>query len=415
MRDLITFGRRKDVDEFIRSVLGEMESFSHRFQGVWIGRDSMFDWITAELSHDRLNGKTGRSLEDRLWTRLRLPKDIGWRLPPTDSVSSSTRLPHDMLDWKHLWARYCEIEFDDEIENPRDPFVIIFRLKPGALSDQQLFTRLEPLLRKSKFLTSVEELPVPRLYARSARPTISSYEGGSQIEVTSSLGKVTSGTLGGFLRDAATGTVYGVSCSHVAEPGDAVTIWDARTGKFEPLGTCRFASSFSPGAGCGSTCYKDPHAISVDCSLIELDDPRVATRRVKGIGDISDLLLATSIPRPVIVSGGSSGVANFEATNFGLWNEFALPNGSCQCFSDLFELAPPPSGILAPKFAAFFSSMVKNGDSGAWVLSDRDDGSYNLCGTVLGGNGTRGYAAFIEHARDQWAATLSPAIALVPV
>ena len=399
MRDLVDFGRREDVIAFVSSVFGEMEDYSKNFQGVWIVRHSFWERLVIALKRDRFGPQGG--FHSRIFWRLEDPYFLVdynsaeiYDEDPAPSVSPS------QLAWREHWEVFCQRL---NLPSHREPFVIEFRIKPEALNDPQFLSQLEVTVKSERFFTAIREVPVPRLLASSGghtKPISKPIGGGSLIESDSGL----EGTLGGFVKDASTGDVFGVTCAHVAKSGDEVRVWNSSASAFVRIGDCVDSSRFHSHTNCGSNCFQDPQAVDIDMALIEIDSNIFTSNNIVGLGAVSEIMKTSSIPKSVRVSGGKSGVIRLIADNFGLWNELILPSGGCQCFSDLFELKPTISGPLASRLAAAFSPMVQNKDSGAWVLSDKADGTHGFCGAVIGGNGLTGYATFADSHRS-WTST----------
>ncbi|MEQ1808668.1 MAG: hypothetical protein ABL889_01990 [Terricaulis sp.] len=403
MQDLIDFADRKDVQQFLHSILGEGEAPG--FQGVWVRRHKAFEAITAALKRRKLNSVD----EDA---------DPYWRAPPWIDRGAFPYWPSDPTpslrldenDWGDAWRDYCA-----RIGAPenREPFIVELRLKPGALNDRRFQQRLEASLPKAPFFTSVEERPIPRLYASTNAPTTSGVaqgksspgssiiEGGAFIRANS--GK--EGTLGGFFRHRGSSEIFGLTCAHLAQDGETIELWDDASSSWIAIGQCVGASSFATHATCGANCYQQHTAIDVDAALIKLKPGFSGAGTLRGLGAISEIVRGGAIPKRLHVVGGVSGHIEVETNNFGIWNEFTVEPGVCQCFKDLIQLEPAVSRApVHAKIAALFAKMIQNKDSGSLVLADHAGGGYGACAMAIGGDGHFGYATLLERTQG-WART----------
>lgn len=390
MKDLIDFAGRNDVRRFISRVLSEAPS--EGFQGVWVSRHEDWETLLAHLKSDTLGSAVRRLRQDSSWTI----DDYLWWTRRTDATPS---YPTDGIDWVTHWKTYCE-RFENGVF--RDPFVIIFRLKPGALADSKVRQILQSALQNSPFFTAVEERPLPRLFGATTASSASATKLEGGILILTSAGK--QGTLGGFLEDASTGRKLGLTCAHVASTGDTIAMWDDSSSTWIDIGSCIASTKMKLHSACGARCYTNKSAIDVDCALIELDNNFEGTPNVAGLGALTEIIRPENIPQDLYVSGGKSGVVKVEATKFGIWNEIAISRTECQCFKDLFELGSPGGSYMPVKLSLLFSKSVQHKDSGSFVMADNAIGGYGLCGHVIGGDGIAGFATLASNMQS-WAST----------
>lgn len=227
------------------------------------------------------------------------------------------------------------------------------------------------LVRDSSWNVRIEERPRARLAASS----------GDEIETSS--GKF--GTIGGVLTDSASGNMYGLTCAHVAKKKETVSDSFGNL-----IGTC-IENSNLVSLSLNNTCDPSIHAIPnpypgngpvvnmLDCSLIQLSSnftkPYIASTAQR-----------LSLGQNVVLNGAKSnikcklGSLQLSYSYYGLQTEY--------CFRDSIELLPQPVGPLGGTLGQLFTTIPKQGDSGAWVLTDDADPLW--AGMFYGEDGTRG-------------------------
>ncbi|NNM72072.1 hypothetical protein [Enterovirga aerilata] len=209
-----------------------------------------------------------------------------------------------------------------------------------------------------------------------------------------------SGTYGGTLTGR-NGTVYGMTCAHVAETNDAVSD-SAGTA----LGTCRHHTNLVTLAA-GTVCDpvglpmpnpypgNGPSVNMLDLSLIELAAPPATARTLGGVA------ASLTIGQDVVFEGAHNRVGcrlGSLAISYGFRR-----SGSSYCFRDTIELKPKPRFGLGGALGTIFSSLPAQGDSGAWVLTS--DTPPVWAGVFFGEDGHRGYCIRASWAHA-WATSL---------
>lgn len=244
----------------------------------------------------------------------------------------------------------------------------------GEGDDLEALRQLVALVHEYNLGIRLEERPPARL----------ALAGGDKIVV----GGTKSGTFGGLLRDSASGTEYGVTCSHVAAAGDNVS--DAAN---PSIGKC-VADTARVVLPAGKRC--DPVTLAVpnpypgngpevnmlDCSLIAMS--------IKATGQ-SVAAIAPSLTQGqnVVLHGAITKTTRHKLGSLCISYQFTQA-GQDYCFRDAIELVPQPWGPLGGPLGHMMTTVPQQGDSGGWVLTDTQPADW--AGLFFGEDGTRGFA-----------------------
>lgn len=183
------------------------------------------------------------------------------------------------------------------------------------------------------------------------------------------------GTIGGFLSDQRTGTVYAATCGHVVTCG-GVSVHGAL------IGQCMHGqapTALTVGQTCNRTCAS---MTRLDFALIDIGNASVSNT----VSSIAAMITPTEA---VTLSGATTGASSYEI------------GGACMvykiggaCWDNLFEIRPPSgAGILSPRVSALIATVPKPGDSGAWVERAI---SHDWCGVLVASDHAAAYAIEAE-------------------
>lgn len=380
MRYLIDFANNGETQGFVRTILSEARS--ELFQGVFVSYHPFW----------RLFADKATEPEDVYrWLHHYRRILIESPLPEIDDLYQGLTLSNPFAsDW---WRTISNELFDEY----RDPFVITFRLRPVGIEQVEEYRKIARTIGKMgrTYFTRIEQRPRAKLYAGAPANPL---EGGLKIRTSAGA----SGTLGGFVQDASSGTHFGVTCAHVAAIGDKIEYFDDAASNWKALGQCVESSPLPGSPDCNVNCYLNAGAVDVDAALIELPNPN-ASANIKGLfGKVDAHIAPTAIPRSIELVGAECGHLNLNADKFGMWQEFQLPSGECACFKDIFEVNSRSISNLSAKLSLLFSKAVKNGDSGASVVAANANGGFSYCGNIIAGDTISGFATFSKNLID-WA------------
>jgi hypothetical protein len=233
--------------------------------------------------------------------------------------------------------------------------------------------------------------------------------------------KGSKGTVGGFLRNYTNGSVHATTCAHVAgsvpnriyrfrppmskpvmligellshgkEGWEQFPVGYVRTTsippQLEPAGKCNRLHNLDAGEHSGGPPPIQKNAL--DFALIELEENISATPLIDGLGlpnhssKISDLTPGDSVK----FVGATSGCVEAVLGDMNIWRDIRV-EGERRCFGDLFTMEHPHHIYVQ-------SSLVRPGDSGAWVVNSDAD---VLCwdGMVIAEAGARAYCCYAAH------------------
>lgn len=278
---------------------------------------------------------------------------FGW-----PGLNSGTRLPE--LDRKFaivddFTSRISGQSMDIELQ----PFLLRIIARPNPyMDDSEEFEfqrrQLVSYAREIPIFAVVETHPKPQLIATPGSRVISS----SGIE----------GTLGGYLRDQKSGTVFAVTCGHVIS--GAATLQSG-----QQIGNAIHWAEPVP-LPAGTPCHTGCGAVTeLDIALIRTNvtanNQASSIARIVGNGQIVEMEGATSGPRTYEVGGA---VVEYEIGG--------------ACWHKLIQLHAPLAGILPAPAQVAMTGMPKDGDSGAWIIRNNTE----WAGMIVASNTLFGFA-----------------------
>src|SRR5690606_5390975 len=219
------------------------------------------------------------------------------------------------------------------------PFMlrVFARPEPAVTRDRGYRNQLVEISRSVPLPTVVETQNDPRLIAKP----------GDRVTSSTSV----PGTIGGFLKDVLTGSVYAVTCGHVLTRGMAFTESGA-------LGQCIHAAGPTPlpnGVLCSATCG---HLTALDVGLIDVTKP---------VTNVAPTVAPLVSPGDIVdMHGATSGRKRYEIGGAVIEHTIA---GGCWGSLHLFH-AVVSKGLLAPIINLIRTPPPRPGDSGAWLLRD---------------------------------------------
>ena len=196
-----------------------------------------------------------------------------------------------------------------------------------------LHTSLKTAAREAPLPTIVEVAEPPRLLAKATDAL--TCPGGA------------TGTLGGFLRDANDGSVYGVTCGHVVPSGTVQTASGA-------LGHC--AHAIPPALlGPHGSCHTTATVTTADLALLSFPAPVLPSAQSSVAPIISN--------GDTVVMDGRNGKVTYMVGG-AVVNHY-IGNA---CWDKLFQIhAPVPPGIIPVGVHVALTPPPTAGDSGAWL------------------------------------------------
>jgi hypothetical protein len=306
---------------------------------------------------------------DRLWPQ---PGWVG-NLGPYD-------VKEEPRDWEYLLREHGK----------SSPFLVKIYVNPTTPATAQLRQIVVTFALQQPFFTQVIDEPLPRMSAK--------VEGGADI--TASM----SGTLGGFLRDQRH-SVWGITCGHVAQSaGATINFEDLAGARYAAAGTVQHSNfnklvKIAKDDIC-NTSSDEASAVKIDAALIELGSAFQPSNRVKSIGTVSDILDRSAIGSSSTVSlkGALTGPYDYDIQGYGVTQKVGLRGTSDYfCFSDVFDFCVP----AMTRTQRFMAPLPVDGDSGSWVLIQKDQNA-SLAGLMFAVTSGRGVAAFAQ-ALLEWA------------
>ncbi|GEM_PF-6935988 len=378
MRDQINFSRGEQFSQFLNG-LNELEGARKIAHGVFIEMHPMW-----------------RRLIDmqRAW-------DAGfdwdffspWREKWVE-IAPSWNGPYDLSQvpdlWQHILSRHQK----------EGQFLVKIYVLPTTPGTRPFRKTLEDYAQKQPFFTVVIDEPLPMM--------ATAVEGAADMSATMS------GTLGGFLKDQ-NGETWGITCGHVAQAAGISVVLENVGGGRDPLaGTVRY-SNFTDlkRIGAQDLC-KDPGdgtAIGVDLALLEIDGKYTPQDTVNGIAGRIDAIYDKSdlgSGSIVKVRGAITGPHDYILQGYGVSQKVGLKGTSDYfCFSDVFDFAQDTDSRLQRALAL----LPVQGDSGAWVLHEKDH-ACALAGMLVAVRAGRGISVFAESikawADTNWGKQLAP-------
>lgn len=179
------------------------------------------------------------------------------------------------------------------------------------------------------------------------------------------------GTIGGFLKDSLSGTIFAATCGHVVSSG-LVTV------KSASIGLC--SKSHAPSAvGATHLCHpKGAGLTRLDLALIDIGSASVTNT-------LSTIAPFVYSGEDVTAIGAVTGMVSYQVGGVSLVHKIGT-----HCFANLFEIRPPAgSGVISLRAKALVATVPQPGDSGAWI---QPTGSKEWCGMVVAADHLMGYA-----------------------
>ena len=224
-----------------------------------------------------------------------------------------------------------------------------------ASYDEERYQLIQ-IARESKVLTIVETHSPPALLAAP----------GSRVQSSSG----SKGTLGGYVKDAKTNSIYGMTCGHVLTS-------TALNSKGNRIGNAMHSKLPTPLPTKVTCTHNCGHVTDVDVALISIATPgrNVATSvaSIVGNGQLVTMRGATTRRTQTYEVGGH--VVEYEI------------GGSC--WEKLIQFHAPTKGVTPASFNIATTPLPQAGDSGAWLLRNSSEwagmvvASNSLCGFAL--------------------------------
>jgi hypothetical protein len=286
----------------------------------------------------------------------------------------------DKTGWVENVTRSLLENFYKHLQPSVFPFIVKAIAKPVSPDLAEQREALVALATSQNFVAFVETRPLGRL---AVAPGDSCLANGAL------------GTIGGFLRNANTGSVYAATCGHVASNGAIVTV----SGSY--VGTCSHSQTptpLPPGQSCTPAC---PNANRLDLALIDVGNAPVANT-------VTGVAAQIASRQNITLRGGMSGVQNYEVGGTVITY---CPGNSNVCFENMFEVRPPSSsGIVSPRLRSFLANVPTQGDSGGWLETVSPT---EWCGVLVAADSLMGYALEADDILDEANATFGVQLQLV--
>lgn len=374
MRCLEGFFRDPTVQRIIDDCRGR-----RAVQGILVDLD--FEWLLAWRAGERIDPQEPPKGFDRMGDRLT------WAAFRNDVRTSSGWVPYRSL-------RESDLTWHPPFWSPeihrlfaRWPVVMRICLYPRESGERGEVPRYEA----EGFRIVYEPRPIARLAVGPKdrhRPLL----GGISMGVNAT----DAGTLGGVVKDPATGTYYALTCAHVAATGDCVDQPARKDRKGSVIG--KVVSHQLPPAFPSHlrriAVHQKLYASPVDAALVELyTDPSSPKLEVFKMGAITDLLDITDIEQDeeLEMTGRSSDWQKLRRSSVSpFYNVTHKATQTEYCFENAL-IVREPSGATA----------VSPGDSGAWICKDIGT-SWHWAAMVVGGDRQLGIAVAAHRVRDWW-------------
>jgi hypothetical protein len=289
------------------------------------------------------------------------------------------------------WDDHCKA-----MGYPRNPYPVIFRVIFRDPSDLEELRDLPN--NHEAFPIVYESRPVCRALAQpTASPTLAFSGAVGKMPL-----KQYGGSIGGFLRDTSTNTLYLVSCAHVLGDVGETTYASHPGGVQSPTEIGQVELSVLAPPNAVPSCNNRTHALpdALDLALTELRpglQPE-AGNPSSGPQHLSSFN-AMSSQDHVFLFGERSGRVDAELGSLCVYHEIEV-DSQVRCFGDIFTVAPPRPWYLN-------RNLVKDGDSGSWIVRSLG-GITSWDGMLFAGDGVTGYGCFAENimttARQSFAA-----------
>lgn len=265
----------------------------------------------------------------------------------------------DKTGWVENLTRNLQDDFHKKLQPSALPFVVKAVARPVGSDLAEQRQALVTLALSQNFMAFVETRPLASLAVAPG---------------DACLANNVPGTIGGFLRNGTSKSVYAVTCGHVVSQGTSVSI----SGKH--LGTCSHShepSTLPAGQSCTPAC---PNVNRLDLALIDIGSVTV-TNTVTGVA------AQIASRQRITFRGGMSGVQNYEVGGTVITY---CPGNSNVCFENMFEVRPQSSGgMVSPRVRNFLATVPTQGDSGGWIETVSP---VQWCGVLVAADSLMGYA-----------------------
>jgi len=375
MYDLLRqFGDSAEVKEILDRVIGS-DKLGRSVRGIHVGLDRYWDRWSARYRVRRMISREA-------------PFSYPFVFDPLDDWFDPTTFggkgPFDLDDLLKgtppppRWDEHCRARGYQKGSSPL--YVRVLMRSPEVLRD------LKESQELTDFRTPVEFVFMPPFAAMGS--------GVVSVSLGASVGQsmpARAGTLGGVLMNKSDSVAYGVTCAHVVGATNAAVYQPAPQDSASPsqIGTVFFETlprALQAGENCTSRARGGSSERSVDFALIELL-PSVAYE--SNAADTIAQVTTTAQGASVIFTGRSTEKGAAETGPLCLWDEIDV-KGTVHCFGDIFVLEKPRPWYVN-------TDLVKEGDSGAWVIRHSATGASAWWGMIIAGNGSRAYASFAEN------------------
>ena len=291
---------------------------------------------------------------------------------------STYRLDTDPPD---LLSRFSIVEMLNEHLTGRNhddrfqPFILRLIARPNIRTEDR--AQLLNMAAEMQILTLVQSHDVPELVGAP----------GSQL-----MSAGIQGTLGGYLRDGKSKSVFAVSCGHaVSGQGGQVQIAGKST---ETVVHVHQPTPLPTNVSCHAACG----------SVTDLDLALISTNNIVENNVVSSVAKVVGNGQLVEMEGASSGVVKYEIGGIVIDYEIG---GSC--WKKLIQFHAPISGILPAAVKIATTTLPRSGDSGAWLVRNGNE----WAGMVVAANALHGFALPATHLLNQADAEFGANLVLV--
>jgi hypothetical protein len=289
---------------------------------------------------------------------------FGWSIHRGGAAFDVGRLPN--LSRHFSEAEYLiDSLYERSISNRLQPFLLRIAARPEAVVDsgtanegfsyeEERYSLIQ-IARQAGILTVVETHPLPQLVSAP----------GSRVCATNG----SKGTLGGYVKDSNSGSIFGMTCGHVTT-GAALDQNGIQMGTvIHEKCPIPLPSNVQCSQYCGSTTDLDVALIATHGSPPNLAN---SVASLVGNGQLVDMDGATT-----------AGVHTYEVGAHVVDYEIG---GSC--WQNLIQFHAPLAGVLPVSVSVATTVLPKGGDSGAWLLRN----SVEWAGMVVASNNLFGFA-----------------------
>ena len=271
--------------------------------------------------------------------------------------------PPNLLSRFSIIERLNEYLTGRERDNRFQPFILWLIARPNIRTED-----------REQLLNMAAEMPILTLVQAHDAPELVGAPG-SQL-----LSAGIQGTLGGYLRDDKSKSVFAVGCGHaVSGQGGQVQLAGKST---ETVVHVRQPTPLPTNVACHAACG----------SVTDLDLALISTNNVVANNVASSVAKVVGNGQLVEMEGASSGVVKYEIGGVVIDYEIG---GSC--WKNLVQFHAPISGILPAAVKVATTTLPKFGDSGAWLVRNGNE----WVGMVVASNSLHGFALPAMHLLSQ--------------